>query len=84
MPHTDEKPEPSRSADEQKQIASVARYSEIGFIVPAAVFLGLILGKLLDYWFHTHWIYIAGIVFGAVAGFVQMIRRALYSTKDTR
>jgi F0F1-type ATP synthase assembly protein I len=82
--HPDENPEPSKPGDEQKQIVSLARYSEIGFIIPAAVFLGLILGKLLDYWCHTHWIYIAGIVFGAVVGFVQMIRGAISSTKDTQ
>jgi F0F1-type ATP synthase assembly protein I len=72
-------PEPP---DEQRFIASAARYSEIGFIIPAAVILGFLLGKLLDYWFHTHWIYLAGLLFGAVVGFVQMIRMALASTKE--
>jgi F0F1-type ATP synthase assembly protein I len=51
-----------------------ARYSEIAFIIPAAVVVGLLLGKLLDYWLHTTWLYLAGIIFGAVVGFVQMIR----------
>ncbi len=51
-----------------------ARYSEIAFIIPAAVVVGLLIGKLLDYWLHTHWLFLAGIIFGAVIGFVQMIR----------
>ena len=34
--------------------ASIARYSEIGFIIPAAVLLGFFLGKLLDYWLRTY------------------------------
>jgi len=51
-----------------------ARYSEIAFIIPAAVVVGLLLGKLLDYWLHTRWLYLGGIIFGAVVGFVQMIR----------
>ena len=51
-----------------------ARYSEIAFIIPAAVVVGLLLGKLLDYLLHTHWMFLAGIIFGAVVGFVQMIR----------
>jgi F0F1-type ATP synthase assembly protein I len=51
-----------------------ARYSEIAFIIPAAVVVGLILGKLLDYWLHTHWLFLCGIIFGAVVGFIQMIR----------
>lgn len=67
---------------ERKFIASAARYSEIGFIIPAAVILGLILGKLLDYWLHTTWIYLAGLIFGAVVGFVEMIRMATASMKD--
>ena len=51
-----------------------ARYSQIAFILPAAVVVGLLLGKLLDYWLHTHWIFLAGIIVGAIAGFVDIIR----------
>lgn len=61
---------------------SVARYSEIGFIIPAAVLLGFFVGKLLDYWLHTHWLYLGGVIFGAIVGFVQMIRMAAGSLKD--
>jgi F0F1-type ATP synthase assembly protein I len=68
--------------NESKQIGSLARYSEIGFIIPAAVLLGFFLGKLLDYWLHTYWIYIAGLIFGAVVGFVEMIRMATSTLKD--
>ena len=51
-----------------------ARYSEIAFIIPAAVVVGLLIGKLLDYWLKTRWLFLGGIIFGAVVGFVQMIR----------
>lgn len=61
----------------QDPVVSLARYSEIGFIIPAAVLLGFFLGKLLDYWLHTKWLYLAGLLFGAVVGFTQMIRMAL-------
>ena len=61
---------------------SVARYSEIGFIIPAAVLLGFALGKFLDYWLYTKWLTVGGIIFGAVVGFVQMIRTATASFKD--
>lgn len=67
---------------ERSFIAAIARYSEIGFIIPAALILGFVLGKLLDYWLHTTWLYLAGLIFGAVVGFVQMIRLALASTKE--
>jgi F0F1-type ATP synthase assembly protein I len=59
-----------------------ARYSEIGFIIPATVLVGYLLGLCADHFLHTHWIYLFGIVFGAVAGFVSMIRRALQASAD--
>ena len=63
-------------------MVSLARYSEIGFMIPCAVLLGFFLGKLLDHWLHTKWLYLVGLLFGAVAGFTQVIRIALSSTKD--
>jgi F0F1-type ATP synthase assembly protein I len=63
-------------------LVSAARYSEIGFIIPAAVFLGYALGRLLDYWLHTHWLFLAGVIFGAVVGFIQMIRTASNLMRD--
>ena len=74
-------PEDNRPA-KPNALVSAARYSEIGFIIPAAVFLGYTLGWLLDRWLHTHWISIAGVIFGAVAGFIQMIRSAMALSKD--
>jgi F0F1-type ATP synthase assembly protein I len=58
-----------------------ARYSQIAFIIPAAVVIGLLLGKLLDYWFHTHWLFLVGIVIGAVAGLTDVIRTVIKQTK---
>lgn len=67
---------------EESPWVTVARYSEIGFMIPAAVVVGYGLGLVADYFLHTHWIYLFGIIFGAVAGFVSMIRRALESSKE--
>ena len=75
-------PEDPNRPPKPNALVSAARYSEIGFIIPAAVFLGYGLGRLLDYWLHTHWIYIAGVIFGAVVGFVQMIRTATALSRD--
>ncbi len=69
-----------KDGDSENPWVVVARYSEIGFIIPAAVLLGLIAGKLLDHYLHTTWIYIVGLIFGAVVGFVQMIRIALHAS----
>jgi F0F1-type ATP synthase assembly protein I len=74
----DEKP----GKREESPWVTVARYSEIGFMIPMAVVVGYFLGRMADYFLHTHWIYLLGIIFGAVAGFVSMIRQALESSKE--
>jgi len=73
---------PPNSPRKNDPIVSLARYSEVGFIIPAAVLLGFFLGKLLDYWLHTKWLYLVGLLFGAVVGFTQMIRMALSASKE--
>jgi len=47
---------------------TMARYSEIGFLIPAAVIVGYLLGLLA--------------IFGAVSGFISMIRRAMQASSD--
>jgi len=69
-------PHPADNSPKKDPLVSVVRYSEIGFIIPASILLGLLLGKLGDYWLHTHWMYLVGLLFGAVVGFGQMIRMA--------
>jgi F0F1-type ATP synthase assembly protein I len=54
--------------------AQFAKYSEIAFIFPAATVAGLLLGLALDHWLHTTWLYMAGLILGIVAGFIQLIR----------
>jgi F0F1-type ATP synthase assembly protein I len=68
---------PNELTKKKDPFVSLARYSEIGFILPSAVLLGFFLGKLLDYWLHTKWLYLVGLLFGAVVGFWQVIRMAL-------
>jgi F0F1-type ATP synthase assembly protein I len=66
----------------ESSLVTAARYSEIGFMVPAAVLVGYLLGLGADHLLHTHWLYIFGIFLGAVAGFMAMIRRALQANDD--
>lgn len=63
-------------------LVSLTRYSEMGFIIPAAVLLGFFLGKLADYWLHTKWLYLVGLLFGAVIGFWQVIVMAIAAFKN--
>ena len=75
-------PVPNEAKKEKNLLVQAARYTEMGFIIPAGAFAGLLLGKLLDYWLGTHWIYIAGVVLGIIAGFIQMIRMAVSASHD--
>lgn len=59
-----------------------ARYSQIAFIIPAAVVIGLFFGKLLDRWLHTRWLFLVGVIIGAIAGFVDLIRTLTRQRKD--
>lgn len=75
-------PRPPEKPNKKDPLVALTRYSEIGFIIPAAVLLGFFLGKLADYWLRTKWLYLVGLIFGAVVGFTQMIRTALRASKD--
>ncbi len=55
----------------------MAKYSQLAFVFPAATVAGWLIGVGLDRWLHTTWLYIAGLVIGIVAGFVELIRAAM-------
>jgi F0F1-type ATP synthase assembly protein I len=52
----------------------LANYSELAFIFPAATVAGWLIGLAVDHWLHTTWLYLAGLIIGIIAGFVQLIR----------
>jgi F0F1-type ATP synthase assembly protein I len=60
----------------------IARYSQLAFVLPAATFVGWIIGALLDRWLHTSNLYLVGLLLGIAAGFVELIRTVLRSEKD--
>ena len=57
----------------------MAKYSQLAFVFPAATIAGWLIGVALDRWLHTTWLYIAGLIVGIIAGFVELIRAALSS-----
>lgn len=68
--------------DKKNPLVTLVRYSEIGFILPAAVLVGYLIGTVLDHWLRTTWIVIVGVIFGVIAGFISMIRMALRSEDE--
>ena len=72
--------DPDKSGKEKW--VEIESYIQLGVLLPAATFLGWLVGHLLDLHFHTHWIYLVGLGFGIAAGFVQLFRVVLKAPDD--
>ena len=68
MPPSDNDP-PKKS-----MLVQLANYSQLAFTLPAATVAGWLIGLALDHWLHTTWLYLVGLIFGIIAGFVELIR----------
>lgn len=77
MPVHDDKSKSEQS--EQSGWVQLAKYSQLAFVFPAATVAGWLLGAALDRWMHTTWLYLAGLILGIIAGFIELIRTALSS-----
>ena len=65
-------------------IVQAEKLLQMALMLPCAVVVGWLIGAWADKHFHQTWIAIAGIVFGAVSGFVYLIRMALTAERGTR
>jgi F0F1-type ATP synthase assembly protein I len=54
----------------------MANYAQLAVIFPAATVIGWLIGLALDHWLHTTWLYLVGLIFGIIAGFIELIRTA--------
>jgi ATP synthase protein I len=88
-PNPNQSPDPKRDLGTPSSKASgsgglntlvqAERLLQIAFVLPAALLIGWGGGALLDRWLHQHWIYIVGLIFGAIAGMVEVVRQALHA-----
>jgi F0F1-type ATP synthase assembly protein I len=76
---------PDESPERQKRslILQLANYSQLAFIFPAATVVGWLVGAALDHWLHTTWLYLAGLILGIIAGFVELIRLVTSSDSES-
>jgi F0F1-type ATP synthase assembly protein I len=79
VPEDETKSDPK---SEKKSWVEAEKYIQLAMTLPAATVIGWLLGLLLDDWIGTHWIRIAGLFVGIAAGFVQLIRVAIASSKE--
>ena len=66
-----------RSGGGLNSLVKAEKMMQIAFVLPVSVLVGWLGGVGLDRWLHQDWIYIAGILLGAAAGFVQIFRLVL-------
>ncbi len=58
---------------------------QLAIALPAACVIGWLLGSWLDRHFHQNWMGIAGIVLGAIGGFMQIVTMASrYLKRDSK
>ena len=81
MPQPDREPDSDRPGEaEQRSLwVQVARYSQLALVLPAATFVGWLIGLGLDRWLHTKWLYLVGLIVGIAAGFIELIRTVMSS-----
>jgi F0F1-type ATP synthase assembly protein I len=70
------------SKKERSTWIQMAKFSQLAFVFPAATVAGWLIGVALDRWLHTTWLYIAGLIVGIIAGFVELIRAAMSSESE--
>ncbi len=81
MSPADPEPKGDNSNPKENFWVQAARYSQLALIFPAALVVGWLAGTALDRWLHTTWLYLAGILLGIAAGFIELIRSVLRDTK---
>lgn len=78
---------PDVPPDDQKPDANIWRqigkYSHLAFVLPASIVVGIAIGAGLDHWLGTTWITLAGLLLGCVAGFFELIRTIVASSKES-
>ena len=55
-------------------IAQVGEWLALAFVLPASIFVGWVIGVLLDRAFGTHYLYLVFLVIGIAAGFRQLLQ----------
>ncbi len=76
--------EPDKKSGGFHDLVKAESMIQLALAIPLGCLIGWGVGTWLDHHFHQEWIAIAGIVLGAVGGFVQIYRTAARFLKDDR
>lgn len=75
-------PEQGRNGD-RTQWVQLARYIQLGFVLPTATVAGWLVGLALDHWLRTGWIRVVGLILGTAGGIIELLR-AVYSAESRK
>ena len=81
-PPIPERKQPGRPSGPFGALVQAEKLMQIAFILPCAVFIGWLGGAWLAGRVHQSWPIAVGVLLGATAGLVAVIRMALQSLKD--
>ena len=73
---------PEKSDGSLHSLVRVESLIQLGLLLPACIVIGWAIGLALDRWLNQHWMNVAGLILGAIAGFVQTIRIVLSHSKE--
>jgi ATP synthase protein I len=82
MPQRRSEPKMTPGGAGSGSLARAASLIQLAMLLPLATVVGWVIGLGLDSWLHRHWIYIAGLLVGAAAGFVQIVRVVLSLNRE--
>ncbi len=60
--------------DPDNQWQQLGKYLGLAFLLPLCTLIGYVIGYLLDKAFGTHFLTLPFIVFGIIAGFLELLR----------
>ncbi len=66
-------PEDKNKKDKNAWV-QIGNYASLGFMLPACIVVGYLMGLGLDHLFQTTYLRIVFLILGIVAGFVEVIR----------
>ncbi|MGA3346260.1 MAG: AtpZ/AtpI family protein [Terracidiphilus sp.] len=75
---------PTQGSSALRGYVEAEKLIQLAFVLPGAVVVGWGAGWWADQRLHQHWVAIAGIVFGSIAGLFYVIQQAVASEKKSR
>ncbi len=75
MPGEDKYKDEIGTKEQRSVMMMVGKYSSLAFLLPAAVFVGYVIGYFLDQWLGTSFLKVTFVILGVAGGMIELIRQ---------